>query len=200
MCALEKSEIRKQMLHLRSQLKEKFIENSEKRIGGQLVSLPLFQKAETVMLYCSYKNEAGTFRLLDYCFQTKKQVVLPLTDENYLIHPYLVTQMDYVKPDPRGILEPDPQQCEKIDPALIDLIIIPGVAFDITGGRIGFGKGCYDRFLPQLRSDVPLIGFAYDFQVLPHIPQEPTDRKMDLIITEKGLLQLPGSHLDLSQS
>ena len=63
------------------------------------------------------------------------------------------------------------------------------------GGRIGYGKGYYDRFLPQLRADVPKLGLAYDFQVLPRVPQDEFDIRMDAIVTEKGILTMRGSKL-----
>ena len=94
-----------------------------------------------------------------------------------------------------GIMEPDPLLCKPLDPSLIDLIIVPGVAFDSMGGRIGYGKGYYDRFLPQLRADVPKLGLAYDFQVLPRVPQDEFDIRMDAIVTEKGILTMRGSKL-----
>ena len=105
--------------------------------------------------------------------------------------------LDALKPGSMGIMEPDPLLCEPVDPAMIDLIVVPGIAFDATGGRIGYGKGCYDRFLPQLLDDVPIIGLAYDFQVLPRVPQESTDVRMDAIVTEKGILTMPHSKLHI---
>ena len=84
-----------------------------------------------------------------------------------------------------GILEPS-EDCEAVPESEIDLIIVPGVAFDRQHNRLGRGKGFYDRLLSTL--DVPKIGICYDFQLKDQIPTEPFDRKMDLIITEKEIL------------
>ena len=200
---MDKTALRKQMLQLRSQLKPKFLENSAKRMGGQIAALPAFRDAELVMLYHSFKNEAGTHPLLQYCFNTNKKVVLPQVVKAAAGEPasapelkaWLVPGPDALISGAMGILEPDPLLCKPVDPALIDLIIVPGVAFDSVGGRIGYGKGYYDRFLPQLRADVPKLGLAYDFQVLPRVPQDEFDIRMDAIVTEKGILTMRGSKL-----
>lgn len=193
---MDKTALRKQMLQLRSQLKPKFLENSSKRMGGQIAALQAFRDAELIMLYHSFKSEAGTLPLLQYCFNTNKKVVLPRVAGSEL-EAWLIPSLDALKPGSMGIMEPDPQLCELIDPALIDLVIVPGIAFDSVGGRIGYGKGYYDRFLPSLRSDVPKLGLAYDFQVLPRLPQEKTDVRMDAIVTEKGILVTPKSLLQV---
>lgn len=198
---MDKTALRKQMLQLRSQLKPKYLENSSKRMGGQIAALSAFRDAELVMLYHSFKNEAGTLPLIQYCLNTNKKVALPLvvkTEDSVLeLRAYQIPGLDALKPGSMGIMEPDPLLCEPVDPAMIDLIVVPGIAFDSTGGRIGYGKGCYDRFLPHLLDDVPIIGLAYDFQVLPRVPQENTDVRMDAIVTEKGILTMPHSKLHI---
>ena len=206
---MDKTALRQQMLQLRSQLKPKFLENSAKRMGGQIAALPAFREAEYVMLYHSFKNEAGTLPLIQYCLNTNKKVVLPLVvktsapegeavagDSILELQAYQIPGLDALKPGSMVIMEPDPLLCAPVDPAMIDLIVVPGVAFDAVGGRIGYGKGCYDRFLPQLLDDVPVIGLAYDFQVLPRVPQNADDIRMDLIVTEKGILKMPGSKIN----
>jgi len=206
---MDKTALRQQMLQLRSQLKPKFLENSAKRMGGQIAALPAFREAEYVMLYHSFKNEAGTLPLIQYCLNTNKKVVLPLVvktsapegeavagDSILELQAYQIPGLDALKPGSMGIMEPDPLLCAPVDPAMIDLIVVPGVAFDAVGGRIGYGKGCYDRFLPQLLDDVPVMGLVYDFQVLPRVPQNADDIRMDLIVTEKGILKMPGSKIN----
>lgn len=194
---MDKNTLRGQMLQLRSQLRPKFMETSGKRIGGQLAALSVFQNARTVMLYHSYHNEADTQPLLRYCLKVKKRVVLPVTDDEFILHPYEISDLGHLRTDARGIAEPDPEFCIPVDPLSIDLAVVPGLAFDTGGGRIGYGKGCYDKFLPLLRADVPVIALAYDFQVLPRVVQAEYDRKMDLIVTEKGILPVAGGKIRL---
>jgi 5-formyltetrahydrofolate cyclo-ligase len=90
---------------------------------------------------------------------------------------------DYLITSAYGIAEPDPNLCREADPEFIDLIIIPGSVFDQYENRMGYGKGCYDRFLAELPQKAFKLALAYDFQVLPCIPADPTDVKMDKILT-----------------
>jgi len=187
---MEKTAIRKQMLQLRSQLRPRFIEDSARRMGGQIAALPAFRDANLVMLYHSYHNEADTMPLLNYCLKIHKRAALPVTDDDFCLHAYELVRLGQLRSGSMGIPEPNPELCSLVDPSSIDLIVVPGAAFDVNGGRIGYGKGCYDRFLPQLRPDALVIGLAYDFQVLSRVPQSAGDRKVDLIVTEKGILEL----------
>ena len=82
-----------------------------------------------------------------------------------------------------GIFEPDGTA---VDPEILDCVLVPGVAFDGRGFRLGYGKGFYDRFLPQLRPGVPMIGIGYDFQMTPSVFPQPQDVQMSGIITEHG--------------
>lgn len=187
---MEKKELRTQMIRMRKTLPPQYTENAARAAGGFMASLESFQRAETIMLYCDFQNETGTGPLLSFCFKKRKRVVLPLTNSDFLIQPYCVEKEDQLTLSKLGIREPNPELCLPCDPKSIDFLIAPGIAFDPFGGRLGYGKGCYDRFLPLLRPEVPIVGLAYDFQVLPGLPREAHDHPMDAIITEKGLLPI----------
>ena len=83
-----------------------------------------------------------------------------------------------------GIFEPDGTA---VDPEILDCVLVPGVAFDGRGFRLGYGKGFYDRFLPQLRPGVPMIGIGYDFQMVPSVFPQPQDVRLSGMITEQGI-------------
>ncbi len=187
--SIEKKEIRKQMLKKRRELDEAFIEESQQGFLQMIEKLPAYQDAKRIMLYIDFQKEAPTKALVNEALFKNKTVILPLTDENFTILPYRLTSMKELVSSPLGILEPDPHKCHPADPKEIDLILIPGVAFDHTGNRIGFGKGCYDAFLPKLRFDVLKIGFAYDFQLLERIPFEVSDIPVDFVLTEKQIFK-----------
>ena len=87
-----------------------------------------------------------------------------------------------------GILEPKEVSFKKVSPQEIDLVILPGIAFDLKGGRIGYGKGYYDRFLRKLPKRIPLIGLAYDFQVVKNIFGKKHDRRVSKVITETRII------------
>jgi 5-formyltetrahydrofolate cyclo-ligase len=88
-------------------------------------------------------------------------------------------------PEPKFELRDLPDR--QIDPALIDLIIIPGLAFDLHGGRLGYGKGYYDRFLHKTRAIAAKVAVCFECQLFPEIPVLPHDVRMDMVVTENTL-------------
>jgi 5-formyltetrahydrofolate cyclo-ligase len=102
------------------------------------------------------------------------------------IHPLDPTRLER---HPLGFLQPA-AGATAIDPRLIDLALIPGLVFDQQGGRLGYGAGNYDRLLPALRADIPLIGVTYDELVMRALPTEPLDVTMTHLLTQKGVTRL----------
>jgi 5-formyltetrahydrofolate cyclo-ligase len=89
-----------------------------------------------------------------------------------------------------GIREPRPDNFRPVAAEEIDLVLVPGVAFDLEGNRVGYGAGYYDRFLPSLRKDALIVGIAFSCQLFDKFDREEHDVKMALLITEKGILNL----------
>ena len=87
-------------------------------------------------------------------------------------------------------MEPKKKFFRPVSPEDIDLVIVPGIAFDRSGERIGYGMGFYDRFLKKIRKDTSSIGLAYEFQIVDDIPSEETDVKVNKIITEKRVIKI----------
>ena len=83
-----------------------------------------------------------------------------------------------------------PARCPAIDPTEVDLVLLPGVAFDRRGGRLGHGAGCYDRLLPGLRPDCVRVAAAFSLQVVPEVPVEPHDQRFQRLVTEDGEVML----------
>ncbi len=182
----EKGSIRKRILAKRNELDVDFTQQAGKSAREKISEIIEFQRAETVMIYMDFRGEVPTDQLINEITSLGKRLVLPLTDEDFSIIPYeILHQADwkekYLTRSTFGILEPNPNTCAIIDPSLIDFIIIPGLAFDRSGNRLGYGKGCYDRFLPLLRPDAFKLGLAYELQVVPNIPVDSTDYKLDAI-------------------
>ena len=134
------------------------------------------------MSYMSYKNEFSTLRINDLIRNLGHTLVLPFTDDDFVITAYRYSSEENMRVSSLGIKEPVPALCETVSPENIDIIIMPGVAFDVNGNRIGFGKGCYDRFLSDKKP--VLIAAAFDFQIFENIPAEPFDIPCDYIVTE----------------
>ena len=155
--------------------KEQLSEQSEK-ILAQLEQHPDFVKAERVMLYSALPDEVQTQAFLEK-WHLKKQIILPTVVGDDIIPVAYGKDTSFAVGD-FNILEPQ-NEPYKGD---FDLIIVPGVAFDRKGNRLGRGRGYYDRFLCQ-HLDVKRIGICFDFQLLDEIPTEPFDITMDEVIS-----------------
>ena len=202
---MTKQEIRKTMIAVRRSLPFQEVLDAGKRTAERLFATEEWQNAKTVMLYMDYRKELPTKNIL--MGAETREIVLPFTNDDFVIEAYAIPQESVLEVlrfeetgggdipndfriSPMGILEPDRKTCRPADLSAIDLVVVPGVAFDVHGNRIGYGKGCYDRFLPQLRPDVKKIAIAYDFQVLEEeIPADPTDYRMDAIVTPTRILR-----------
>lgn len=154
----------------------RFITEMESRLGRKL----------NIMSYMSYKNEFPTSQINDMILHLGHRLILPYTDDDFVITAFHIYNINELKPSKLGILEPDPASSDPADPDAIDLVIMPGVAFDMKGNRIGFGKGCYDRFLKG--TDAVLAALAFDFQIFDEILSEPFDIPCSFIITESRFL------------
>lgn len=159
----------------------------DKKICSTLEKLELFKKAKNLLFYAPIKEEGevDTWLLIKKYIQ-KREILLPRSNQAQKIFTacHIKKMSDLVKKN-KKIKEPQ-VHCKKIDPAKIDLIIIPGIAFDKKGYRIGFGHGFYDRFLKKVKC--PVIGLAYEFQIVQSIRRESHDVPVDLIITEKEII------------
>ncbi|WP_265443012.1 5-formyltetrahydrofolate cyclo-ligase [Acetivibrio straminisolvens] len=187
----DKRELRKEALNIRKELSAMEVVQKSKLITEKLISFDGFHKSKCIMAYMDFKNEVMTGFLIDHCLNLGKTVVLPLIDSMdgvKKIFPYaLIDRERGLKPGTYGILEPVKEFSERIDPKDIDLVVVPGVAFDVKGGRIGYGAGYYDVFLREVREDCLKVGIAFEIQVFPSIPKEEHDILMDAVITENRI-------------
>ncbi len=182
----EKSLLRKEVLHKRNSMSHFEISMKSKLIQQKLIESPVFNQSKYIGLYLAIGSEVQTREIINYALDLGKTVLLPRIMSNDLRF-YVVDQKDFEKNsfdvNRFGIKEPE------IDdkPAdFIDLLIIPGIVFDMYGFRIGYGYGYYDKYLTNNKFSKS-IGLAYDFQLIKKtIPILPHDRKIDVLITENG--------------
>ena len=173
---MEKKELRAQIKALKKQhSKEQLMEQSEK-ILAKLEQHPDFVKSHKIMLYSALPDEVQTQAFLEK-WHLKKQIILPTVVGDDIIPVDFGKDTTFAGGD-FNILEPqnEPYKGE------FDLIVVPGVAFDRKGNRIGRGKGYYDRFLCR-HLNVKRIGICFDFQLVDEVPAEPFDIRMDEVIT-----------------
>ena len=153
-----------------------------------LLNWKVFKKAEVIHIFISTPEEPDTKAIIKHCWSSGKKVAVPLVLPNTfdLIHSE-IKSFDNLIFGIYGIQEPSPESRVKMTPDMFDLVIVPGVAFDKKGRRIGQGKGYYDRFL-QLTSAFRLA-LAFDCQLLENVPSELHDIPMDAILSESGILE-----------
>lgn len=180
-----KREIRRRMLFLRENIdKEKLMKWNE-NIYNKIVNWDVFKDAKMVMIYASFKNEVKTWDIIDYCFEKRKDVILPKTiKDGFKILPCKINSLDELSRTSFGILEPSGENV--VDKDKIDMIIVPGIAFDRNGNRIGYGAGYYDRFLKDCKGIK--AGVCYSIQMVEDVYADEHDVKMDYLITERGII------------
>jgi len=164
-------------------------------ICNKFVALPEYAAAGTVMYYVDVRTEVRTRQALPAALATGKRIVVPycVDGELELFH---LTDMNELELGMYKILEPKPDLRalpEKIiDVKALDLIMVPGVAFDRRGARMGHGMGYYDKLLEHARGDTPLVALAFECQLFPEIPVQSHDVFMNKIITEQAIYEPKG--------
>lgn len=177
-----KDAIRKQVKQARSEHHATWGEKQSDEIAKMLMELPQFKAAKTVMLYASVGSEVRTQKLIEECFAAGKKVCLPVTrDEPKRLLACEISGGERLEPRVFGI--PEPVSCREVEPTSIDLAVVPGIAFDRKGNRLGYGGGYYDSFLHKIGA--ARVGIAYSVQLIDNVPVKDTDVPVDFIITEK---------------
>jgi 5-formyltetrahydrofolate cyclo-ligase len=153
-------------------------------VARNLLALPQVRRASTVMAFSSFGSEVDTGPIIEQLARDRRRVVLPRVEGRTIV-PVGYRSGDPVKPLSFGAVEPaggDP-----VRPEEIDVVVVPGLAFDRRGHRVGYGGGFYDRFLGRLRPDALTVGICFSFQVVDEVPHGRGDRPVDLVVTEEGL-------------
>lgn len=180
---MTKNEIRTKIKELRKNMEPCDVEIKSKNACENLIKSGLLNEKSTVMLYFPLGKETDTRILFDYFSDKGITVLLPVTN-NDIITPVKLDKNSEFEKGEYNIFEPS----EKVifPKEKIDAVIVPGIAFDKRGARVGFGKGCYDRFLRCF--DVLKIGFCYDFQLVDKIENDENDINMDYIVSDKEVI------------
>lgn len=190
----DRKAIRQFMRGLRNQLTDQQQLIAAKSLSQQLLSLSWFQRAQKIAVYLANDGEIDPIVISAKAMYRKRQCFLPT------LHPIKKNQLlfgDYQGPKALnrfGISEPDPKRNDMVNPQHLDLVLLPLVAFDKQGGRLGMGGGFYDRtfeFLKRSGQNKPkLVGLAHHFQQVPHLPVESWDVPLSAIVTDKEIINV----------
>ena len=180
---MEKNDIRRKIKNLRMMLSEMEKASAAEEVFAQLEKTAAFMMADTILMYHSLPDELQTIKFLKKWHDRKRFFLPRVNGVNLDILPYEETRLELGS---FHIEEPTGEDVVNVDD--IELMVIPAVAFDRMGNRLGRGKGFYDRLLST--SKATKIGVGYEFQLLDSIPSEPHDVAMDMIITQKTLIKL----------
>lgn len=182
----DKELLRGQMRALRRQLASSWRALASAAIISRLETLPFFQHAQIIQTYVALRQEVDTHELIRRLLRTGKQVAAPKVEAGNELRQYFISDFFELQPGAFGILEPQPESSRLASPEQFDLVLVPGLAFDRAGHRLGAGKGYYDRFLAQIKA--PKIALAFAFQIVEEIPIEAHDQRVNVIVTEKEVI------------
>ncbi|NLA10734.1 MAG: 5-formyltetrahydrofolate cyclo-ligase [Firmicutes bacterium] len=191
---MPKNALRKEIYALRDSLTPEEIAVKSRAVAGQLEELPFYREAATIMFFLSFRSEVDTRGMVEENLAKGKRVLVPksLPQERVLVPSQLLDLEKDLALGYYDIPEPRAEALRPVEPAEIDLLIVPGVAFDLQGNRLGYGGGYYDRFFERLRPGVPLVAIAFELQIVSRVPIEPWDRRMDWVVTEKRAIHTAG--------
>ena len=187
---ITKSQIREEITQKIATLSSKEIAEKTKAIENRLFDFANFLESKIALMYVNNEHEVQTENILLRAFHYNKIVVLPAySPENYEM---MLKKVDDLKKDlqmgPRNILQPHDTRCKIVPIEKIDIAIIPALALDEKGGRIGSGEGYYDRLIPDLSITTRKVALALEVQIVPQVPIESHDKHVDIIITEDRVI------------
>ncbi len=178
-----KNEIRNQNKIKRLEMTTQEVHKKSRAAAKEFLQSTIYKNALTIMLYMPIQNETDTEKIIKTALKDGKKIVFPVTKKEII--PYYASIDTEFKKGKFGVNEPN---CTLVaSPSEIDVIIVPGIAFDKTGARVGFGKGYYDMFLPK--TNAVKVGLCYEFQLYDKIQTAEHDVKMNFIVTENGLIK-----------
>ena len=164
-------------------------------ISAHLIALPELGEARLIAAYLAFGDEFDSTLPIAHWLVQGQRIALPRMVDHHLPasrHLALHTVTDIARDTVAGrwgIREPDPQRCAPVRVDQLDAVLVPGVAFDATGARLGHGAGYYDRLLAGVRPDCVRVAAAFSLQCIEQVPMEPHDRRVTLLVTEDGPLR-----------
>ena len=186
-----KSDIRAECLRIRDAISESYRLKAAATAAEILTNYPGFKQSENIACYCAHKKEFETIPLIETIWQLGKKCYLPVLCEGKILSFVRYDKGDMLELNQFGIPEPD-NYVKRIPSNKLDMVLMPLVAFDTQGRRLGMGGGYYDRTFAFTHNQVVkpyLVGVAFDSQLVEELPSDPWDINMHSVITENGIKQ-----------
>jgi 5-formyltetrahydrofolate cyclo-ligase len=190
MSASEKSLLRARCRALRDAMAGEDVASASARVCEHLAAWPVFQQARAVMVYMAFGNEISLMPLIN-SFGDKRWVIPRIVkkpEPQLILHPY---DPAHLVQHPYGMIEPD-ASLPAVEPRGVDLALVPGVAFDWHGYRLGFGGGFYDRFLPRVTA--VKVGVVYAALIVDRVPHDSHDQRVDFLARELSIVRSITDH------
>ncbi len=190
--AYSKEQIRKIALKLRQDLPCEQISVRSRAVLNRLAGLEEYKKSNLVMLYADFRNEVRTGEMIRMCIEDGKRTVLPYIVRTGAggreMYASQVASLTELWPGTYGIYEPKEAVRIPVSPSSLDMVIVPGVAFDEKRNRLGYGAGFYDCFLARTRRGCCKVALAFEVQIFSNIPKGAHDIRMDMVVTEDRII------------
>lgn len=184
-----KADLRTELLLRRRRLDKNRINAQSDNMAKQLVAWPYYQQAKVIMLFLSMFDEPQMEKIIENSWSHGKIVCVPhMRKEFGVMDAAVIENWDELVTGRFNLMVPNPESLQIMNPALIDLIIVPGVGFDRSGNRLGMGAGYYDRFIPQAPQAI-LIGAIWTSHVLENIPHNHYDKPVDYLLNEDEIIK-----------
>ena len=181
-----KQALRARMREARAAVSDDEREAAGRRVEELVLGLAVVERARSVLLFASFGSEVPTTGLIQALHGSGKRVLLPFLADG---------AMEATAGEPGAPMVPtsygalEPAEPAPVDPAGIDVVIAPGLAFDRRGHRLGYGGAFFDRYLARVRAEAARIGIGFSFQVVNEVPVAPHDERLDLVVTEAGVVE-----------
>jgi 5-formyltetrahydrofolate cyclo-ligase len=185
---MPKRSIRAQFLAERKSRPSELCAGSSTEIQRQLLQSDLFRAANSLALYSPIHNEVFTEMVAEQALACGKKLVYPRVNDDALEFVEIAGPSDLVR-GAFGVLEPRGTNVTPVE--RLDMVVVPGVVFDLSGHRLGYGRGFYDRALVQCSKECVKVGFAYDSQLVEQLPAVDHDERLSVLMTESRMLTFP---------
>jgi 5-formyltetrahydrofolate cyclo-ligase len=184
--ATRKATVRRLALANRSRISAANRQAAGAAVAGRIVALPELAKARVVLGFASFGTELAADPVMSWVLSSGRRLLVPFVDGPAL-RAAEIASLDDMAPGYRGIREP--VERTTVDPSGAGVVLVPGVAFDEDGNRLGYGGGFFDSFLAELDPGIPRVGLCFDLQVVDQVPAGEHDESVGVIVTERRVIR-----------